>query len=298
MRYDIATDQSDKTVIAKIGQVAQKPVIGGGVKEKTDDDKADGDFIRMVLPYEMFQTRKYKKWCAVYEDTFALIAYSTETIKLDWWQTGLFKFVLTAIMLVATVYRLAMLDLSAITDMSTFMTVFGSYMETMAINYGIGEIGKLIAEQIGGDAGALIGALFSAVASFMNSGISLDMDISELWLPLANMTFKTIAQGQEFKMMEFVNDAQATMEKLSEENKELADKINAMGDESVNLASVLSILNTKKTSSNTPDPVFQTIEQYVNSVSNPEMFVAGGPGMYNIDAMVSIKQNVITGSGR
>ncbi len=293
--YDIATDKSDRTVIRKIGSIGQTPVNGGGVDDDVENEKTDGDGLRMIVPLKLMNRLKYKDWCILYEDTFCILAYSTEKVELKWYQTGLFKFVLTVVMIVITMVRLYYGDIGAIKDFATFIEVVSTFVQQMAINYGIAYVAGELASHIGGTEGAIIGALFAMVATVLSPG-GVDFG-KDLWLPLANQAFDTINQGLEFAMNDIIATGESALRSLAEQNQELNKKLKDLDDNRINLAGVLTSMQQGMVDAGSVNPIFYTIEEYVDSVSNPENFYAGGRGLYNIDGQISSKQSVISGRG-
>jgi dsDNA-binding SOS-regulon protein len=69
-----------------------------------DKDNGDSYSNRFIIPLNYLQGLRYKDFTIVHEESLVMIAYSVQTVKVAWYQTGLFKILTTVVAIAFQVF--------------------------------------------------------------------------------------------------------------------------------------------------------------------------------------------------
>lgn len=187
--------------------------------------------LRLVLPINQFNSLKYRDWVDVYEQSLCMVSYTYEEVRLKWYESPAFAFIMKVVAIVITIVSIIAAIPSGGTSLqgaaafwAVVQTIAIAVAVSVAVDFALGFIMEFLVDQLGMDpalAGA-IGAIIIALAA--SYGFNYNMG-AEQWLQLASMTVDNIStmyadQAQAIKDMDaehlknFMEDNEAIIEKL------------------------------------------------------------------------------------
>lgn len=271
LRYQGSASEYQEITISDFTQ--QYTISGQSITVNARDP--DGT-CRLVIPLSVYNGLRYKEWVVIYEKSLSLIAYAFEVVEVAWYETGAFGFILKVI---AVVLLVASMGSSA---------DFSAFLWSAAQSFVIYQVAIAIAEAIGGVFGAIVAAV-AAVYAMYQTGQFDGVEGLDLWLKMADTALTTFSQAIEQELASItaegnsaIDSIQEKIDELKEQNEEFVDNYYIYGKDagSNNLGR--------------PNSIFQTTEQYVNSIVNTEWLVDGS-WMYNIDQEIATRNSVYVG---
>lgn len=232
---------------------------------------------RLVIPIDIFNSLRYRDWVHIYERSLCMLGYAVEVVEIKWYETAAFGFLLQIVGFV--------LALPSGGASLTFVEI----VKALAINFLIAQVVVFLADVIGGDLGAIIAAVvaiyFATDGNLFNASAG-----SEIWLEAAIVGLTTITQAKVAQAQEALIGLQEQIEVIDDKLKEIKDKLKETEDNSI-----LYATNTIPFESvGRPSKIFQTTEQYVESIVNTEWLVDGS-WMYDIDGEIAARNSVYVG---
>lgn len=181
------------------------------------------DKVGMVIPLQIYNKWTFKQWINIYENSLSLIGYSISTVKLKWYQTGLFAVILKILIVVIVILT------------TIFAPPAGATLATLATNAAIGFAisfgAQLIAKAIGGPLGAVIGAIAAIGALYATGLLSMpSIDNVSSWLPLADAGLSVANQIIALEIDKMSIDYKSYMDSLDSKFDDLKEKMKEFGD--------------------------------------------------------------------
>ncbi len=278
LRYQGSATEYQELIISNYNQ---RYVISGQVMNAnfTSEDT------RIIVPLDIFNSLKYREWVVIYENSLAMIGYSTETVEIKWYETAAFGFVLQVLAIIWTIVTFASDSGAVLTATQAFVAAAKAF----AINYIIYKVVLYIADLIGGQLGALVAMAAVMYMTYVGGG-QAGVTGSELWLKTAinglSMYTEAIAKDVEEKLKDLQDELDKLVGDITAINKKLEEQ---EGDPTLYASGSLPFETV-----GSPNKVFQTAEQYVNSIVNTEWLVDGS-WMYDIDREISTRNSVYAG---
>ena len=146
-------------------------------------------YCSLLLPLDLLNSLRYREFVEVYEKSLAMLAFSTETVRVKWYETGAFGMLLKIVAVVIVVLSAGSAGFLAIQLLNYFgATMALTYMQAMALilvgNFVTGLVISMavneIAESVGGALGAVLAAGVMILFSYQ-TGMYDGMGISEVW---------------------------------------------------------------------------------------------------------------------
>lgn len=274
LRYQGSASEYQELIITEF---TQKYTISGEIITAHID--STGGYCRLLLPLDILNGLRYKDFVTVYEESLCMLAFSTEVVEVQWYETGAF----------GTLLKIVAIVLTVISIMTTGFD-FGKFLTDMLINTLIMEAAIMLGEAIGGDFGAVVAGV-AAVWAMTKAGSYKGKEGSELWLKMANDGLSTVAQVVQHEMQNIVSQGQAALKVLEEQMEDLQEKMKEYEEEGD-----ISYTPIGSTYVGTRNPMFRTTEEYVNSIVNTDWLVSSG-WLYDIDGNIARRNTVVMGVG-
>jgi hypothetical protein len=246
-----------------------------GNKITTTFDNTSGQ-TQLLIPLQVFNALDFKEWCAIYETGLSFLVFSAKTVHVSWYETGLFRFIM---MIIAVILMFIPGTQGAGV---TLMQIATRVVIMMAVLY----VANWIAAQIGGTTGAIIGAIVAVVAAAYFGYIDISGD--QGWLQFANTGLNTINQNAQHEMDKLTADYDGYMASMKEKIDDLEKKIEEYKDNGIMVNNMLIDSIGRR------NPLFNTIENYVNSIVNTE-YLVDGSWMYDVTGEVERRNKVYVG---
>jgi hypothetical protein len=246
-----------------------------GHKITTTFDNTSGQ-TQLLIPLQVFNGLEFNEWCTIYETGLSFLVFAAKTVRVHWYETGLFRFVMIIIAIILMIIPGTQGAGMTLMQFATRVVVM------MAVMY----VANWIAVQIGGPVGAIIGAIVAVVAASYFGYI--DISGSQGWLQLANTGLNTINQNTQHEMDKLAADYEGYMAMMKEKIDDLEKKIEEYNDNGI-MASNMVIDSMGRR-----NPIFNTIEDYVNSIVNTE-YLVDGSWMYDVTGEIEKRNKVYVG---
>jgi hypothetical protein len=246
-----------------------------GNKITTTFDNTSGQ-TQLLIPLQVFNGLDFKEWCAIYETGLSFLVFSAKTVHVSWYQTGLFRFIMIIV---------AMILMIIPGTQGAGMTLM-QFATSVAIMVAVIYVANWIAVQIGGTVGAIIGAIVAVVAAAYFGYV--DMSNGQGWLLLANTGLNTINQNAQHEMDKLSADYEGYMASMKGKIDDLEKKIEEYNDHGIMTNNMVIDSMGRR------NPLFNTIESYVNSIVNTE-YLVDGSWMYDVTGEVEKRNKVYVG---
>lgn len=246
----------------------QTYTISGEVIEAKLD--STGGYTRLVIPLDLINSLRFKEWVGIYEYSLCMLAFTTEVVEVQWYETSAFGTLLKIVSFVLMVIP--------------FMQ--GASLNLMALSVATIFVANKIAEMIGGTLGAIIGAAV-AIYAFYVMGDMQGLNSTTTWLQAASAGLSVVNQSIVHEIALVQADNERYMEEMQDKIDDLNEKL-----EEYETGAVVNMFDP--VNFGRPNPMFQTTEQYVNSIVNTESLVDGN-WMYNIEAQINMRNQVYVG---
>lgn len=232
---------------------------------------------RIIIPLDIMNSLNYKDWVQVYERSLSMIGYAVETVEVKWYETAAFGFLLQIVAIVWTVLTLG-------ADGGSVL----AFVQALAINFVVYQAVLYLAQAIGGDLGAIIASAIMVYMAFQ-SGDASGLTGSELWLSSAASGLATLSQALSVEMEKELQDMQDEMRDIDRELNEITDRLKEQEED----PSLFAHYTLPFESIGSPNNIFQTTEEYVNSIINTDWLVSSG-WLYDIEGEVTKRNQVYT----
>jgi hypothetical protein len=182
----------------------------------------DVDKMYIPAPLNAINKLKYKIFEEVYESCFIMMAYSTQKIKIRWYQTGWFSAIMKIVMIVLVVLSIVF------TEGTTTEAIINGFT-AFVVAYAVGKIG----EQFGGVVGAIVSVAAAIVIAYYTG--TFDFTSSDAnWTVTAVDTIKILNQGVStyfsIEMKDLVEKSQDFMMMDKTRREELAEEFEKLTD--------------------------------------------------------------------
>ena len=150
-----------------------------------------GDRLRMILPLDLMNQLRYKDFVAVYERSLHLMAHSTQSIRVKWYQQSWFSSIIRIIMVVVSIALIAISFGSDTAEVAELDATLAGMLDIQAGTFGyilVNSVAasltiKFIVQQImshtSGDVGIILSAITGLLVGAVGIGLSFE---SETWL--------------------------------------------------------------------------------------------------------------------
>lgn len=256
--------------IITISNFSQRYTISG----QTISTGFNTDKCRLVIPLDLFNKLKYKEWVDVYERSLCMLGYATKTVYIEWYETAIFGFILKVVAIALTVSSLGA------------ASSIGAALTKLAVAFVVSKVITAIAVSVGGSLGMLLAVVATVIA--YQQGFLGDFDgTTEAWLQVANSSLNTINQVIEHEISTITAEGTAALSYIQDKIDEVKEKNKEYENDNV-------VMPHDFASFGKPNPMFQSIEEYVNSIVNTESLVDGS-WLYDIEAQINQRNQVYVG---
>lgn len=237
-----------------------------------------GGFCRIIIPLDVFNSLQYKDFVNVYEYGLCLLAYSSTTVKIKWYETGAF-----GTLLKVAAIAIAIISLGSASSVSAALI-------SLATSVAIMVAASLIATWIGGTTGAIIGAIVAIAAMAYVGGYNFESP--ELWLMSANKAIGVINQSIAMEMDKLNANREQYIDEMNQKIEEL-EELSKEYDNDVNFNPYLIGFNSAE--AGTSNQIYRSISEYCSGVlDSADMSYLIDYGR-QIEQSLSIRTNVWTG---
>ena len=245
LRYQISADTFKELIITNFSQITTL----SGASFTSYLDSSDG-YTRLLIPLDILNSLTFYTWAKVYEQSLCILAFSTETVEVKWYETGAFGTLLKIAAIVITIVSLGT------------ATSLSAALWTMATVMAISMAASYIAQEIGGTFGMIVGAI-AAVAAMYAAGFYDPNSTAMFWLQSANTALSVVNQSLAHEMENVINAGEAALEALKEKQEDLQEKIEEAG---YNESSYSLMQSFDPSYAGKANPVFRSIEAYCDSI--------------------------------
>lgn len=180
----------------------------------------------LLVPLDKSITEKYSVAHRelVYSRAMHFVFNSMQMIKVKWYQTGLFSFLLVAVAIAITVISYgsggSALAASIAAGTASLQAVAMALLQTMFISWGVGEAVKLFAKAVGGDLAMIVAAVVAVYMTYraIELGSIKGIPFAKELLSVAS---NLVQAGMEVKMNGLQNEYSVFREMTEAKNKEL-----------------------------------------------------------------------------
>jgi hypothetical protein len=205
-----------------------------------------------------------------------MLAFTVQTVHYEWYQSGPFRAVIQIVGIVLVV-------ISIVTGNEELVDVIIDAVEITAVAYAIQQV----AIAIGGDAGALFAFVAMVVVSYYAPGVSNDSTWST-WLKSASAGLNSMNQVVQHEAALIAAQDEAYMKEMKAKMDDLEEKMKKYDDGGI------IVNNNLIDSMGSRNPMFNSIESYVNSIVNTE-YLVDGSWMYDVTGEVERRNKVYVG---
>lgn len=232
---------------------------------------------RLVIPLNLLNDLTFGEWVDVYENSLCFLAYSEKVVRVQWYETPMFGFVLKVVAIVLMVLPGGQ--------------GFGSALMKIAITVAVLWVAQQIAIMIGGPLGTAIGTAIAIYATYTMGYYDANA-VGGTWLQAANTGLSVVNQTIQHEMDQMVAGYNAWMERMKDQYSEIADRLKEYDEKSLNGDIIQNaILNAYTGYYNNE---VMTTSQYVGSIINTEQ-IMDGSWMYDVDYQVNKRISVANG---
>jgi len=209
-------------------------------------------YIPSPISTDILRRLPYKEFVQVFDNSFCFIAYNEKTIKLKWYQRGIFGVLL----------RIVGIILSVLSGQPLILVLV-----EMVIVEIIMQIALAIGRMIGGTIGSVIAAIIAVIATIL----TFDLDTSKFstWLMAANETLTVIQQDIKMKADEYIARGEEYLKEKRKEIEGLDEKLAEAGflGEDFNPIAGLSLFDFDDTYAAIGNhSIFETTEAYCSRI--------------------------------
>ncbi len=241
----------------------------GDSGEKNDKAQA-----RLVLTLDMYNLMDYDLWVPAHETGMCLVAFSVETIKLKWWQTGIFKIVVIAIV-----------TYLSWGSASTFAANLVNAVVDMAIAMVIGMIAQKIAMSLDSEFLQILVLFVAAVAMSISGNFDASMfNNFEGYLKLATHAIEAYNKVENMQAAATLLEDKEEMDKLMAENEELEEMVKAQENTGGNPFNMNIIA--------APNGAMLSPEEYFSQKYGDQLY--DFDSLFDVDAAYDMRKNVKT----
>lgn len=132
-----------------------------------------GDKFRMILPVKVLEDLKYREYVEVFDRALAFMGYAEKTIKLKWYQTIIFRLVVTLIIIIVSIYFPVINVAGFSIELSTTAIISSFVISEIANHLDLGLIGDILVVAAGillANGGNISSLIDIAAVDFTNFG--------------------------------------------------------------------------------------------------------------------------------
>jgi len=269
LRYQGSSTEYQQIVVSNFSQLYT--ISGQKITAYLD---STGGYTRLVIPLQILNSLKYRDWVVIYEHSLCMLAYSTETVEVKWYETAAFGSLLKIVGFVLMI-------------LPGFQGM-GAFVMRMAIPLVVMWAAQQIAIMVGGSSGMFV-ATVVAVWAMSQMGFFDGNTVTETWLQTANTGLNVINQSIQHELEAVTSEGHSYISSIQEKIDDLKRKSEEFGDSSTTYYSFLNFSSLGRS-----NPLFKTIEEYVGSIVNTEALVEGS-WMYDIERQINMRNQVYVG---
>ena len=235
-----------------------------------DDTDENAVQSRLIPTMHMYNNIIYRDWLGMHETGLVLLAFSVEVVKLKWWQTGIFKIIITIVVAYFTAGSGA-----ALVEIITQAVI--NFAVAMVVSAVVGSIDNQFLQIL-----IMVVAAAFASGSFDFTNIGFDS-----FLKLAPDLLKAYNTSENLQLMEELKEDKEKMDELDAENEELSNKVR--DNEGISASDInvfdMTLANRSPNSSLMPEQFFYL--GYGENMWNYEQ-------LYDASAAISMRKTVKT----
>lgn len=266
------------------------------------DLKSTGGYCRIIIPLNIYNSLKYREWEFIYERALCLMAYATETVEVQWYETGAFGTLLKIVAAVITIITLGAgsgIGAALVTMAATIAFYIGVTLTLTALiimvvvqyvllNLVIAELAAFLGDAIGGEFGRILAQAVIAYVGFELGLVQVDFGSANTWIMMANQGLGTVQEYINHKTTNIMNEMESFMKEMDDKLDYLYEKLDEMKNDVGGMFDM--------TEAGTPPQMFGDIESYVNKILNVDVDMLSDYGS-QIDYNIAVRSNVVSGLG-
>lgn len=270
LRYQKSATHYDEIVVSNYYQtytIKSAEADGGDFGYLYYADEEEGRAIsRMIVPLDVYNDLRYKLWLDAYEYGLIMVAYSVETVKLKWYETGIFRIV---IMIIAA-----------------YFGPLGSYAANFILAAVMSIVATAVAQMIDIP---ILKVVVMMILAYMGGGLQFDLNTLmsfDNFLPMMNKVVEVAGAIKKTFEMEDLDKLEEELDEAEREAKEMEEKLEELTGPQVTLFVGNHNMNTTSQQPGgviSPDDWFY--EQY-----GEDMFNMGR--LYNVDNAYTQRKNI------
>jgi len=172
-----------------------------------------GEDFRLPIPLAIYNNLSYDEWVFVYEHSLNLLAFSVETVKYSWYQSGPFRAIVQIVGIVLTVWAI-------VTGNLTLAQIVTRIIIAVAVSYVIQQI----AVAIGGELGMLFAFVAAVVVSYYAPGMNTEATWMT-WLKSASAGLNSMNQVIQHEAATIMAKGEAYMNEMKAKMEDLEKKM-------------------------------------------------------------------------
>lgn len=229
-----------------------------------------GGYTRILIPLDVLNGLKYKEFVEVYERSLCMLAFSTETVEVRWYETTAFGTMLKIVGIV--------------------LLFISPSLGKVLIGLAIVLVAKELAKAIGGTAGVIIAVAAALVALALTGNFS-GLETTDIWLQVANTTLSIVNEVQKHELENLMSNNEDQLNKLVEESKELQEKVKELEEDQG-----FGYIPFDAQYAGRYNLMYESIESYCNGIldTNVETLVDYSQ---QIDYALTTRNSVVSGIG-
>lgn len=204
------------------------------------------DISRFIIPLDVLNRLPYRAFVEVYEESLMMLAYSTEVVHYEWYESPMFSIVLQIVAIVLVIVAIffpptwalvAAYDAAVLTGVAITATTMyaGAALVMLAVGVLAGmaiaaALGYMV-DQLGLDP-ALAGIIMMAAAYTVSKGTNISVG-KEQWLSLANTIVDSTTQEYQEMATDIMEASAEYIEEMREKNELIIEKLQAFDKGSI-----------------------------------------------------------------
>jgi hypothetical protein len=271
---------SSESIEIAVSQLTETYTISGytiisTLFDSTDNSTKNKEDFRIPIPLNIYNTIKYDEWVEVYEESLNMLAFTVQTVHYEWYQSGPFRAIIQIVGIVLVV-------ISIVSGNVEFTDAIIDAVEITAVAYAIQQV----AIAIGGDLGAVFAFVAAVVAVYYAHGT--DEFTWTTWLKSASAGLNSMNQVIQHEAALIATQDEAYIKEMKAKMDDLEEKMKKYDDDGI------IVNNNLIDSMGSRNPMFNSIESYVNSIVNTE-YLVDGSWMYDVTGEVERRNKVYVG---
>lgn len=231
------------------------------------------DTARLIIPLDVLNGLKYREYVTVFESSLSLLCYSITVVKVKWYQSSFFGFLLKIIAVVVAIYTWG-----AGSEVSEGIWAVAESIGTMVLKAVIIQVAiTTLMNALGPEMGALV-AILAIMATAYTGNFGMSLDGFKGWLATASNILKTMDQALVMKMQELMVKSKAELEEIADKTENLEKVMEEMRSFGNDMTYMINSFN---------DTVAYSSP---NGVVSPDQYIAAMQGAiaYNYDVLYDV----------